>query len=254
MEQTNQVDAYLVAYGNEFIAKAYCEKCRGYYFVIDGVLACCGREMEIEKPREQFRESSAPMRRLGPTEAYKKEQLMEQGHLCFYCLRQFGSIVYKKNREISLKIHWDHMVPFSYSQNNHNHNFVAACHICNEAKSNLIFPDIGGARDFLDGYWKENSIADKPKKRIEEESYERVSPIKELKPKKHRHKLANKKPKARKYITKRCVDFLRDLLSSYRRKPQCFSVRDECGRENDLTRFSIFAIMANDGGRYCGDS
>jgi 5-methylcytosine-specific restriction endonuclease McrA len=45
-----------------------------------------------------------------------------------------------------LKVNWDHVVPFSYSQNNYAYNFVAACQICNGIKGSQMFKTLEEAR------------------------------------------------------------------------------------------------------------
>ena len=88
-----------------------------------------------------------------PSAAIKKLILDLQQGRCFYCERVLGSTVMLRRRRITLKCHYDHLVPYSYSQNNQTENFVAACHVCNRWKFNLIFQTIEEAAVYLNGKW-----------------------------------------------------------------------------------------------------
>ncbi len=48
-------------------------------------------------------------------------------------------------------MNFDHLVPYSYSQNNYPYDFVAACRLCNRIKCNLMFIPIEEARTFIRG-------------------------------------------------------------------------------------------------------
>lgn len=65
---------------------------------------------------------------------------------------------------VVLQVNWDHKVPFAYSQNNGNQNFVAACQICNRLKSRIMFNSLEEARVYL--YYKQI-----------EKGYSLVSPV-----------------------------------------------------------------------------
>jgi 5-methylcytosine-specific restriction endonuclease McrA len=93
--------------------------------------------------------SEAPDVRRQPTGEEKRLILENQGRRCLYCQRMFGSAVIRKGKIVWLKVTWDHVVPFSYSQNNHGHNFAAACQICNGLKGSLMFATIEEARTHI---------------------------------------------------------------------------------------------------------
>jgi len=61
---------------------------------------------------------------------------------------------------VSLRINFDHVVPFAYSQNNYRHNFVAACHICNSIKSSMMFNTLDEARAYIVATWVVKGIRD----------------------------------------------------------------------------------------------
>jgi 5-methylcytosine-specific restriction endonuclease McrA len=102
------------------------------------------------------RESLPEHRRLKPSLAICDRILENQDHRCFYCARRFGSRVRSGRRTVSLKLNWDHLVPFSYAQNNQTENFVAACHRCNAWKGSLVFQTLEDAQVYLLNKWEED--------------------------------------------------------------------------------------------------
>lgn len=86
---------------------------------------------------------------------FRKEQLSLQGDCCFWCDKAFGSRVFVRGKKRVLRPEWDHLIPFSYNQNNAPHNFVAACQICNNWKAALMFPTVQECREFLQIRWVE---------------------------------------------------------------------------------------------------
>lgn len=142
-------------YGNIRLVKGYCQECRGFAFVIGGKIQCCDLPYRAEPNREK-RESIAEYRRLVPGRKTQKLILAQQDYCCFYCFKRFGSVVYVgyPKKPVHLRRHWDHMVPFAYSQNNSTENFVAACHLCNMWKSSLMFQTVDEARVHLAIEWE----------------------------------------------------------------------------------------------------
>ena len=135
-------------YGNVAMQREYCVHCRGYAFVADGKLNCCGTASDFDSSRVK-RMSLAQDRRRGPNAEEQRIILELQGNRCLYCEQTFGTPVMKRNRLIYLKVNWDHFVPFSYSQNNYGYNFVAACQICNGIKSSHMFKTLEEARIYV---------------------------------------------------------------------------------------------------------
>lgn len=72
--------------------------------------------------------------------------------MCFYCDREFGSVVWVK-RERTLRVHWDHVTPYVHTFDNREVNFVAACQICNGWKSDKVFDTIEEIRGYLQRKW-----------------------------------------------------------------------------------------------------
>lgn len=69
-----------------------------------------------------------------------------QGYKCLYCEIPIATRIWRRNREIMLRPHWDHFVPYAYSQRNPSANWVLACHVCNHIKTARIFADVESAR------------------------------------------------------------------------------------------------------------
>ena len=136
-------------YGSIALAREFCNDCFTFSLIIKGVRQCCDKRVEQNEDNPDYRMSDVPNIRKGPSAAYKRKMLSEQDNKCFYCQREFGSIILKKRRLIRLQIHWDHWIPHDYSRNNRDKNFVAACHVCNAIKAARIFDTLEQARLFI---------------------------------------------------------------------------------------------------------
>ena len=148
---------YIGLYGGVSIPKSWCEECQANSFVIDGEMVCCGIPVELTPERYKRECEPEQRRRTLPLKAREK-QLEAQDYKCFYCERTFGSTVFRSGRSIKLRIHYDHMVPYSLSQNNQASNFVAACHICNSIKSDFCFQTVEEAQIYIRQKWVEKGI------------------------------------------------------------------------------------------------
>ena len=140
--------SYVGLYGQVAIQKEFCQSCRVFAFVLDGKLACCDQASQQQPTRTKRETETEGVRRLPPLNE-RKAQLLEQDNRCFYCLYRFGSRVLKDKTPVILRLHWDHVVPFSYSQDNRTRNFVASCQICNAVKYNHVFQTVEEARIYV---------------------------------------------------------------------------------------------------------
>ena len=95
-----------------------------------------------------------------PSAYAQKIMLEEQDNRCFWCDRRFGSTAFVRNRKRIIKLHWDHIVPYSFGADNTPRNFVAACSVCNSWKSSMMFNTIEEVRIYLYGKWKEAETQD----------------------------------------------------------------------------------------------
>ncbi len=153
-------------YGNIALLRGYCSECKGYAFILEGKMACCG-ERSTDAPERFKRMSDCPEFRRGPSVKWQKYIMAQQHCRCFYCNRTFGSTVYRSTKPVRLKVNWDHINPYTYSLDNRNQNFVAACHVCNGIKSSLIFRSVDDATIYILERWKDKGYTDLSSVRIE---------------------------------------------------------------------------------------
>jgi hypothetical protein len=163
---------HIALYGNVRMNRGYCSICETNAFVIDGKLQCCDKRYE-HVPKSYVRICEPENVRRQPSEAAKRYILNEQEHCCIYCSRSFGNYTpkiafQKSSKQYLLKAQWDHLVPFSYNQDNRAENFVAACQLCNAWKSALMFQSLDEARIYLLNKWESALI----KVYDDEESYQ----------------------------------------------------------------------------------
>ena len=133
-------------YGNVAILREFCSACNRMALVVEGRLLCCDREASQEETKDIKRmiESEQKRRRLLVRE--KRIVLKEQADRCLYCSGRFGSVVRHNGKPSVLRVCWDHLVPYSYNQDNGHHNFVASCQLCNSIKGSLMFQSVHDAR------------------------------------------------------------------------------------------------------------
>lgn len=144
---------HVALYGAARILRGYCETCRDNAFVVDSELLCCGQPWSKDPVKyKRMTETDGRRRRL--SKAQKSYVLAVQGFRCLYCDIEFGKSVERVKKEILvtevLKVHWDHLVPFVYSQDNSLPNYGAACQLCNGMKGSKMFQTLEEAREFLD--------------------------------------------------------------------------------------------------------
>lgn len=138
----------VILFGNTGIYRRKCKRCGGYAFAVDGEMTCCGAPV-TDSPKGYARECEPFQHRKSPAPCDKRRILDEQGNCCFYCGVSFGSIQIRNGKPIRIITHWDHRLPYAYSQNNKTENFVAACHVCNGIKNDKIFQDVDEAMAYL---------------------------------------------------------------------------------------------------------
>jgi len=131
-------------YGNTMLKRIYCPKCKRYALVIGGEIQCCDTPIDEFKTHNVKIMCEARSKRQKPSFNEQKGILERQCNKCIYCGLEFGTLIWseKSKKVVSLRKHFDHLVPYSYSFNNKKVNFVAACHICNGLKSNKMFENI----------------------------------------------------------------------------------------------------------------
>lgn len=148
---------YIGLYGSVALRKGWCDDCQAYSIVRDDELVCCG--VPVEVPPEKYKRECEPEQKRKTLPLKRRQrQLDAQEYRCFYCERRFDSYVFRNGRSFKLRIEYDHMVPYAFTQNNSVENFVAACHICNRIKSDLCFRTVEEARIHIQQKWVEKGI------------------------------------------------------------------------------------------------
>ena len=127
-------------YGSIKMLRVYCLKCKGMTLVRDGMKLCCDRPIE-EKPTTKIRRMIEGGQRKRPTKEVQNKILELQNNRCLYCGELFGTPYMRNNKILYTKLHFDHLIPYSYSLEN-KYNFVGTCNICNGIKSNKMFDTV----------------------------------------------------------------------------------------------------------------
>lgn len=154
-------DRHVAIYGTTKIERAFCQHCKRYALIMDGLIHCCNRLVgKTLSQLKQHRMCVAEKRRKSLGRKRKKEILEKQDYRCLYCQLRFGSLVYRKSKPIKLKINWDHKIPWVYSQDNQAANYAAACHICNAIKSDLYFGSVEDAQLYIQQRREEKGYSD----------------------------------------------------------------------------------------------
>lgn len=89
------------------------------------------------------------LRHRKPTALRRAELLESQQGCCFYCHCPIGELVQVNGEVRYCAIHWDHVVPWSFSLDNKDSNFVASCPDCNTIKSDKVFNTLTKARTYV---------------------------------------------------------------------------------------------------------
>ncbi len=148
---------YWSVFGRVRILKGYCEDCEETSLRTNDI-------KEASRLSEDFRKrpkrEASKYERKRPSYTYQHKRLSAQGYCCFYCFRPFGSLVIRNNVDIKLKIVWDHIIPVSFSQDNQDSNFAAACQVCNSLKGKKLFKSIEEIREYVKRKWREKGYED----------------------------------------------------------------------------------------------
>ena len=155
-------DKHLALYGRVKLERAFCWECERHALIIDGKIQCCGQVVKGDKIKAERRMTPPVKGRKQMGVRFKKKQLELQDYRCLYCRQAFGSIVYRatKKNYVRLQVNWDHRIPFAYGQDNGEENVVAACHVCNGWKADLIFMSLEQVRTYVQEKWKKERTSD----------------------------------------------------------------------------------------------
>jgi len=137
-------------YGGTELLRGYCKNCKRYSFIIGGIRQCCERRVESVEIAGTKRMSSGHHKRKQLGKPIKMAILTKQDNKCYWCGRDFEETRYCRNGKFfKLRIVFDHYVPLAYCRSDKKENFVAACHLCNSIKSDLMFDDEEELRKYL---------------------------------------------------------------------------------------------------------
>ncbi len=150
----------ILAYGDVYLASEMCPNCKTESFVLDGKLACCGLPA-IGRPTSWKRMSQAKTDRIQLSPMLKAQLLHQQRGVCAYCEIPFRTPVYRDAKVWRRTIQFDHFVPWSYCASNHQKNVVAACSICNQIKSWLMFKDLYECQTYIMRQWRHKGFTTK---------------------------------------------------------------------------------------------
>lgn len=137
-------------YGNVALERGYCKSCQSMALIKNGKFACCDTPVN-DTPSKFERQSEPLFARKTPSKHHKDRILEQQEHRCFYCGVAFDTYRYRDGLPVLIRVHWDHQLPFTYSQNNRTENFVAACQVCNGIKSSHLFQTVEEAQVYIAG-------------------------------------------------------------------------------------------------------
>lgn len=149
-------------YGNVLMLRAKCPKCKKLALVQDGLSLCCGSEFKKELIPTKVKRMSEPDQTFKPHKRSKAKQLEFQDYRCLYCEQTFNSEIFTKEGWKHLTPEWDHIEPYSYSQNNFQENMVLCCKFCNMWKHNYIFNSIDEIKIFVQQKWESIKICQEP--------------------------------------------------------------------------------------------
>lgn len=147
----------IAIYGSVEIERVFCEDCKTMTFVIDEIKQCCGNE-ELSPPETVYKMSGSRNKRFTHRSVDRSDIVKNQNNLCLYCGKEFGYFYLRNGKVIKSTIHIDHVIPFSFSQNNRTENRVACCNLCNTFKAGKIFSNLNELKEHLDERRKNKRI------------------------------------------------------------------------------------------------
>lgn len=133
---------HIAIYGKLKMFRVYCEECKGMTLVLDDKKLCC----DMPAPKKSIKQEeiivSPDGRRKKPSLKRQKEILEKQDNKCLYCNNKFGTAYFRDGKLKLTKLHWEHLVPFSYTQRSSDKDFIASCNVCNLIKSDKVFETV----------------------------------------------------------------------------------------------------------------
>lgn len=149
--------SHYARYGNNVMQRVYCSECKCWALVLDHRKQCCDGWYNVESKITRVVVQPKHQRVLLPL--YKKQAILNhQNNRCCYCGHQLGYYYVRHGKVIKSTTHFDHLIPFAYSQNNNKENFVASCNVCNSIKSSKMFDNIAELTQYIKSRIQEKKI------------------------------------------------------------------------------------------------
>lgn len=137
--------------------RAMCPTCQDFNLSANSNFICttCNAEYTYGLRVDSVRMVSSVSRRRQFGSGLVRKIAKQQNNKCYWCGREFDTHIIKHDKIVTLTIHIDHIIPFAYSQNNTNENFVASCNICNLFKGDKVFDNNDDCVNFLTDRWRQ---------------------------------------------------------------------------------------------------
>ena len=148
--------SYRAIYGKASFIKAYCEDCETEAFIINGCYACCDSKYIKDNIDRTIYVTQKSNKRKAITTKERRGLIEQQNNRCFYCDCDLGGYYIRNNTLRKIKAHIDHVHPFSAVGN--ATEFVAACNVCNQIKSNKVFSSMDELIDHIKNRKRDKNI------------------------------------------------------------------------------------------------
>lgn len=146
----NIKELHQVFYGNTSMERMFCADCQSMTLVVGGNKLCCDSPMGSIQQNDTVEMIVSPHFQRRSLKRKERDLILEeQENNCFWCGREFGTIYTRGPKVYMTKIHFDHLIPYVYSANNHSRNIVAACNLCNLTKGSRVFRTVEEARSYI---------------------------------------------------------------------------------------------------------
>jgi len=143
-----------VIYGKIEMYRLYCPLCKNRLLDSVGDFYCeCG--FSIKRNEWDRLVYEAITKRYNCPAHIRRELKSKQNGKCYWCNRPLGTLYEKDGKIKTLKIHYDHKVPFYFIRSNPDRNWCIACNICNLFKRNRLYRKESKMREYLLKKWDE---------------------------------------------------------------------------------------------------
>ena len=142
-----------VHYGKVKLYRARCPKCGEINLSGEKKIVCSICAISYHESINKERVEAAFRKKRLVSQKKRKEIKENQNSRCYWCDREFGSLIWKKGKIIQLNFCVDHILPRSYIADDNLGNLVGSCHICNGFKHSKIFEEKDEIRGYILKRW-----------------------------------------------------------------------------------------------------